>query len=285
MASSSPDTTSQSPELPTSAPSPIHEAANMHPASPPTYTYSPQSSPQVSLPSASTLLPRAASHSPPRSSSHPVAILPKPSSPRRAVSESSANAPLRLDCDVVPSSMNLSSIDKERLRHIYDAHRASFWGLVAQEYGGCVSPFLLEEAWKRGIANNAPPTPCISPVTNIASSYQPYDTQPAHQPLAPVQEKKYTTSASISSLLGIVSLFSVLMLKRSRRVPLTILSGCQPNITKGKRTDQDDGGETWDGGRRHGMKLGIMTILWRQDLRFIYAIGWRHMCFWVPYVL
>jgi hypothetical protein len=111
-----------------------------------------------------------------------------------------------LDCDVATNSVNISNIDKERLRQIYEAHRASFWSVIAAEYGGSVSPFLLEEAWKRGIATNAPPTPCISPDTHTVSGYQSYSATPVQQQLmTPVQENK-TNATSISALLGIVSL-------------------------------------------------------------------------------
>jgi hypothetical protein len=103
--------------------------------------------------------------------------------------------------------MNISNIDKERLRHIYEAHRASFWSVIASEYGGSVSPVLLEEAWKRGIATNAPPTPCISPDTHTINGYQTYNVKPTQQLMTPVQENK-TSATSISSLLGIVSIAS-----------------------------------------------------------------------------
>lgn len=188
-------------------PSPISESAPMLPASPSTYTYSPQTPVHVQLPGASTLLPRSTSNSPSRTLSHPVAILPKPSPPRRTLSDSAANPPLRLDCGVVSNPMNVSSIDKERLRHIYEAHCGSFWGVIAAEYGDGVSPFLLEEAWKRGIATNAPPTPCISPDTHVISNgtYQGYSAQPMQQLPTPVSENK-NSATSISALLGIVSI-------------------------------------------------------------------------------
>lgn len=208
ITSSSPEASAHA-ELPTNAPSPIYEVPSMQPATPPSYHFSPQSPPHVPLPSASTLLPRSASNSPPRTLSHPVAILPKPSSPRRSGSESAGSSPLRLDCDVAPSSMNLSNIDMERLRRVYDLHRASFWSQIAQEYGSCASPFILEEAWKRGIANNAPPTPCVSPDTSTVSAYHPYVTKSVQQSMAPAPaitpapEVKHTSATSISSLLGI----------------------------------------------------------------------------------
>ncbi|RDL36585.1 Uncharacterized protein BP5553_05937 [Venustampulla echinocandica] len=204
VASSSPGS-EHSPVIPNSMPSPSTEAVNLQPTSPQTYTYSPQSpAGHVQLPSASSLLPRSASNSPPRNLTHPVAILPKPSPPRRAFTDSAAQPPLRLDCDVVSRPMNIGNVDKDRLRHVYEAHRSSFWGVIAAEYGGGVSPHLLEEAWKRGIATNAPPTPCISPDAHNVSAggYQGYNSKPVHQLPTPVQENK-NNATSISALLGI----------------------------------------------------------------------------------
>lgn len=102
--------------------------------------------------------------------------------------------------------MSVSGVDKERLRQIYEAHRGSFWGVIAAEYGGGASPFLLEEAWKRGIATNAPPTPCFSPDSHVISggSYQGYNSKPVQQLPTPVTENK-NSATSISALLGIVS--------------------------------------------------------------------------------
>lgn len=210
MASSSPEASSHS-DLPTTAPSPIHEATDMQREATPSYSYSPQSPPHVSLPGASTLLSRSTSASPSRNINHPVAILPKPSSPHRAASESSGGSPLRLDCDVAPASLNFADVDMERLRRVYDAHRAAFWSHIAQEYGSCASPFLLEEAWKRGIATNAPPTPCVSPDTSTASVYHQYTTKSVQQSVLPAPsaaEPKHTNAPSISSLLGIVRVTS-----------------------------------------------------------------------------
>lgn len=196
--------TVHSPVMAHSMPSPISEHNVIQPNTPPTYTYSPHSPVHVQLPSAASLLNRSTSSSPPRTLSHPVAILPKPSPPRRALSDSSANPPLRLDCNVDPSQMNFANIDKERLRSIYEAHRASFWGVIAAEYGSGVSPILLEETWKRGIATNGPPTPCVSPDIQTVrnGTYQGYTLQPLHSLPTPVQETK-TSATSISALLGI----------------------------------------------------------------------------------
>lgn len=201
VASSSAGSTTHSPVMSTSIPSPIHEN-DMRSISPPNYAYSPNSPVNVQLPAASTLLPRAATDSPVRTLAHPVAILPKPL-PRRSLTDSSTNQPLRLDCDVVSKQMDISNVDKERLRQVYEAHRTSFWSVIASEYGAGVSPFLLEETWKRGIAANSPPTPCVSPDTHLSANYQAYKPKPIHQLPTPVQESK-NCATSISSLLGIV---------------------------------------------------------------------------------
>jgi hypothetical protein len=236
VTSSSAGSVVHSPIMPVSMPSPINETS-LQPVSPPTYTYSPQSPVPVQLPSASTLLPRSNSNSPPRTLSHPVAILPKPSPPRRALSDSAANPPLRLDCDVATSQLNVSNVDKERLRHIYEAHRASFWGVIATEYGGGASPLLLEETWKRGIATNAPPTPCVSPDTHTvhSGSYQGYHAKPMHQLPTPVQETK-SNATSISALLGIVS-FATCLIWLSNQTDANRFLGCQSTQPKGKGVD------------------------------------------------
>jgi len=199
VTSSGTASTAESPIMPHSMPSPIHENARLHAASPPAYNYSPQST-HVQLPAASTLLPRSTSNSLSRTLNQPIAILPKPSPPRRMLSDSAAH--LRLDTDVVGSPITVANVDKERLRRIYEAHRTSFWSIVASEYGDCVSAYLMEEAWKQGIGHNAPPTPCVSP--NTAGGYQAYHVKTAQQLMTPVQENK-TSATSISALLGIVS--------------------------------------------------------------------------------
>jgi len=209
VTSSSPGSVAHSPVMTHSMPLPINENGPMQPITPPTYNNSPQSPVHVQLPAASTLFPHSNSNSPPRNLSHPVAILPKPSPPRRALSDSTANPPLRLDCDVVPTQLSMANVDTERLRHIYETHRASFWGTIAAEYGQGALPLLLEETWKCGIVTNAPPTPCVSPdIHNIPSgTYQCYNTKPMHQLPTPVQENK-NSATSISALLGIVSFAS-----------------------------------------------------------------------------
>jgi hypothetical protein len=62
----------------------------------------------------------------------------------------------------------------------------------------------LEEAWKRGITTNAPPTPCTSPDTHSVNGYQAYNAKPTQQLITPVQDNK-ASATSISALLGIVS--------------------------------------------------------------------------------
>ncbi|KAH8816220.1 hypothetical protein F5884DRAFT_214143 [Xylogone sp. PMI_703] len=195
-ASSNGDSSTQSPILPVSMPSPIHENTDLQQDSPPSFHYSPQSQSSVQLPAASTLMGRSTSSSPPRTLNQPVAILPKPAPPRRSLSESAVTPALRLDCDIAATPAAIPNIDKERLRRIYEAHRSSFWTAIAAEYGGGISPLVLEETWKRGIVANAPPTPCISPDTHIGNgiSYQQYSAKP--------QENK-NSATSISALLGI----------------------------------------------------------------------------------
>lgn len=201
ITSSSTDSAIQSPVLPHSLPSPIGEHDVLPPVSPATYTYTPQSPVHVQLPSASTLLNRSASNSPPRILSHPVAILPKPSPPRRPLSDLSA--PLRLNCNIEVSQVSATQVDQERLRSIYEAHRISFWGAIAAEYGSGASALLLEETWKRGIVSNTPPTPCVSPDTTMHSgAYHGYTMQPMHRLPTPIQDTK-SNATSISALLGI----------------------------------------------------------------------------------
>lgn len=203
VTSSGTASSAHSPVMPASIPSPVHES-DLCCASPPAYTYSPPASVHIQLPAASSLIPRSATNSPVRHLNHPVPILPKPL-PRRSLTDSST--PLRLDCDLASNQIDTSNVDKERLRNVYEAHRTSFWSVIASEYGAGVSPFLLEETWKRGLVSNSPPTPCISPDANLGQigKYQSYKPQPVHQLPTPVQETKHSAT-SISSLLGIVRL-------------------------------------------------------------------------------
>ncbi|OBT86139.1 hypothetical protein VE02_05744 [Pseudogymnoascus sp. 03VT05] len=131
---------------PPAIPSPIRE----RPISPPSYSTSPTpTTPLITLP---RLLP-------------PVAILPKPSPATTTLLTQHAPPPqaaLRLNCAVDASALTPNDIDKERLRRIYDNHRAAFWYAIAAEYGAQAPPALLEEVWRRG-GWCAPPTPCGSP--------------------------------------------------------------------------------------------------------------------------
>lgn len=200
--SSSTSSVTHSPAMSHSMPSPVNES--IQPTTPPSYHYSPQSPPHVQLPSAASLLQSSDSCSPPlRNLGHPVAILPKPS-PNY---ESAMNAPLHLDCDVSSGPINFTNVDQDRLRQIYESHQASFWSVIASEYGPGASPVLLEESWKRRFALGVPPTPCTSPESQTAvggGAYQAYVSKPFYRLPTPVQETK-PHSASISALLGIVS--------------------------------------------------------------------------------
>ncbi|KAI9650789.1 hypothetical protein NHQ30_000820 [Ciborinia camelliae] len=194
--------TSESPILPLRLPSPINEAT-LPPVTPPTYNYSPQSPHHVQLPSASSLISRSASNSPPRTLGQPIAILPKPSPSRRTITDSTANQALRIDCVMTSTPVTVASVDKERLRRVYEAHRNSFWNVIASEYGGGVSPLLLEETWKQGVASNGPPTPCVSPdMSNLNRASYHYNTQAPQRLPTPVHESK-VNATSISALLGI----------------------------------------------------------------------------------
>jgi len=70
---------------------------------------------------------------------------------------------LRLDCTLPPPS---AQVDLPRLQAIYAAHRSSFWGAIAVEYGSGVSPIVLEQAWKANMfsgGSQTPITPAPSP--------------------------------------------------------------------------------------------------------------------------
>lgn len=204
FASTSTDSTSHSPVMGTAAPSPRHES-NLRSVSPSNYAYSPPAPTYVQLPSASTLLPRSASSSPVRTLNQPISILPKPM-PRRALSDTIPSQPLRLECAPLSNHMDTYHVDKERLSQVYNAHRTSFWNVIASEYGPGASPSLLEETWKRSVVSRAPPTPCTSPEAHTAMSatYSSYHPVPLQRLPTPAQENK-ASATSISSLLGIVS--------------------------------------------------------------------------------
>ncbi|KAI1346065.1 hypothetical protein F5Y01DRAFT_32760 [Xylaria sp. FL0043] len=70
---------------------------------------------------------------------------------------------LRLDCTLPPPS---AQVDLPRLQAIYAAHRSSFWGAIASDYGSGVSPIVLEQAWKANMfsgGSQTPITPAPSP--------------------------------------------------------------------------------------------------------------------------
>lgn len=48
-----------------------------------------------------------------------------------------------------------------RLHTIYSTLRSSFWTAVAADYGGDISPYVLEQAWRTGATY--PITPVASP--------------------------------------------------------------------------------------------------------------------------
>lgn len=201
---SSGSSTSESPLLPLRMTSPVNEAVHL-PATPPTYNYSPQSH-HIQLPSASSLLSRSASNSPSRAFSHPVAILPKPIPSRRPLTDSAATQTLRLDCALTSTPMTVAHVDKDRLQRVYESHRNSFWNVIASEYGRGVSPLLLEETWKQGVAPNGPPTPCVSPelpsLNRASCHYSSHSTQaPTRLPTPTHESKSHVTS--ISAILGI----------------------------------------------------------------------------------
>jgi len=194
-----------SPVMHNSRPSPIHESSDSDSNTPASYShsYSPATAAQsqIQLPSAASLL--SGSASPPRNSSHPIPILPKPSPPRRSLSDSTTTPPLRLNCAVGNQApITVNNIDKDRLRRIYETHRSSFWMTIAAEYGEGVNPMVLEEAWRRG-SINAPPTPCISPDSHISSGGNSYHQREDKTNGAYQSTENKMPATSISALLGI----------------------------------------------------------------------------------
>lgn len=190
---SSGSTSMHSPIMHANIPSPIHEASN--PGTPATYTYSPVVH-HAHLPPASSLLPRSHSSSPQRNlapaGAHPIAILPKPSPPRRSLSD-----PLRLDCGVSPTStshLGGAQVDMARLSQVYEMHRGAFWSAIAADYGHGVNPLILEQAFRQSQNGNmAPPTPCVSPDSRY----------PAEKERVYMQTQEKKAAISVSALLGI----------------------------------------------------------------------------------
>lgn len=175
-----------SPILPAVIPAPIQESSSREitpPGSAGSYgPDSPRQQTSVQLPS---IMGR------PSTSPHLPAILPKPTTIRSAttISSSPSGFPtthsdslrnlgpsafpqpppisqgpaLRLDCSLPPPSTH---VDILRLQSIYTTHRSSFWSAIAAEYGGGVSPIVLEQAWKASMfsaGNQTPITPVTSP--------------------------------------------------------------------------------------------------------------------------
>lgn len=85
-----------------------------------------------------------------------------------------------------------SSVDTNRLRQIYDAHRGNFWSAIASEYGSDVSPNHLEQVW-RG-APGQPITPEDSPNSRALSIHpmlQPSPFPPFNNPMPQQYRKDY----------------------------------------------------------------------------------------------
>ncbi|KAH7041594.1 uncharacterized protein B0I36DRAFT_234396 [Microdochium trichocladiopsis] len=92
------------------------------------------------------------------------------SRPSSSLSHPETHSNLRLDCSSLPQPAPY--VDLGRLSAVYGAHRASFWGAVAADYGSGMSPAVLEQAWKSSLAKPAtfapfghglPMTPATSP--------------------------------------------------------------------------------------------------------------------------
>ncbi|KAH8700356.1 hypothetical protein BGW36DRAFT_127894 [Talaromyces proteolyticus] len=99
----------------------------------------------------------------------PVPILPKPDTHQITLP--------RLDTSFTPSKPpstfnieNSMCFDYSRVRALYDAHRESFWAMIAAEYSHeyCISGNAIEQAFFRSISlglvrSQSPPTPRPSP--------------------------------------------------------------------------------------------------------------------------
>jgi hypothetical protein len=202
---SSSSSTGHSPTMLAAVPSPIREHEASPAGSSPSYSSeSPDRRSSMQLPSIMSGI---------DSSPRLPAILPKPASmslgsatgpmnrgyttplaePSRALAPSpfpqaspiSTSPSLRLDCSLPQPG---GHVDMGRLHAVYAQHRSSFWGAIASEYGGGVSPVVLEQAWKTNTPTLPNPTP-ISPATT-----------PNERDVA-AQEKQDRTR--ISAILGI----------------------------------------------------------------------------------
>ncbi|KAI9658979.1 MAG: hypothetical protein M1821_001939 [Bathelium mastoideum] len=88
------------------------------------------------------------------------------------------------------------TVDTDRLRFIYESHRAAFWASVAAEYGSDVSPAMLEEVWRHGTFSGIgvkPPTPSSSPDNRHSSipllKPSPFISEPSNSAI----ERPFTT--------------------------------------------------------------------------------------------
>ncbi len=73
--------------------------------------------------------------------------------PSMSTTHQPTTPPLRLDCSPLPPihhPQSHSPVDMKRLQSIYAAHCGSFWANVANEYGGNMTPALLEQSWRTG---------------------------------------------------------------------------------------------------------------------------------------
>ncbi|KAF1816018.1 hypothetical protein P152DRAFT_107819 [Eremomyces bilateralis CBS 781.70] len=76
-------------------------------------------------------------------------------------------------------------VDTDRLRAIYEAHRTSFWSVIAAEYGPDVSPAHLESIWHSTTSNHTLhrlPTPDFSPRAEPLSKFPTSHPHPAQFP-------------------------------------------------------------------------------------------------------
>lgn len=182
---SSNSSSGHSPILPAAVPSPIRECSS-HEASPPgsAGSYGPRSPEHmasVQLPSIvggangsprlPAILPKPANMTLPTATNSSPRGFPTPvtdsarglgPSPFPQPSPISQGPALRLDCSLPPPTAH---VDLGRLQTMYAAHRSSFWGAIAADYGAGVSPVVLEQAWKANLLSTGGQTP-ITPVTS-----------------------------------------------------------------------------------------------------------------------
>ncbi|KAI1636297.1 hypothetical protein F4809DRAFT_393542 [Biscogniauxia mediterranea] len=184
---SSGSSTGHSPIMPATVPSPIRECSPRDPSPPgssgshdpssPVYTTSMQlpsimTSSSSMSPRLPAILPKPAKMTFTPASAAPTLGYPTPMpDSARSLAPSPFPQPspighgpnLRLDCSSLPPPS--TQVDVPRLQAIYAAHRSSFWGAVAAEYGAGVSPIVLEQAWKANMlaGGQTPITPVTSP--------------------------------------------------------------------------------------------------------------------------